>query len=175
MAEALLSAFLGVLFDRLSSWELLNFACRKGLEKKLEKWSRMLPRIKAVLADAEEKQDHGVEVKKWLDDLRDLAYDVDDILDEFATKALQQKLTGGYQARTSKVRNFILTCCTGFKINNRMGSEIEEITDRFNEMVKQKDDLNLRENVDRRSHRTREILAPTSVVTKANVYGRKKR
>jgi hypothetical protein len=35
MAEALLSAFLGVLFDRLSSWELLNFARREGLEKKL--------------------------------------------------------------------------------------------------------------------------------------------
>jgi hypothetical protein len=64
MAEALLSAFLGVLFDRLSSRELLNFARREGLEKKLEKWSRMLPRIKAVLADAEEKRDHGVEVKK---------------------------------------------------------------------------------------------------------------
>jgi Holliday junction resolvasome RuvABC ATP-dependent DNA helicase subunit len=47
------------------------------------------------------------------------------------------------------------------------------ITDRFNEMVKQKDELKLCENVDR-SRRTRETLAPTSVVTKANVYGREK-
>ncbi|KAK1570564.1 hypothetical protein Q3G72_003823 [Acer saccharum] len=28
----------------------------------------------------------------WLDDLRDLAYDVEDILDEFATEALRRKL-----------------------------------------------------------------------------------
>jgi hypothetical protein len=41
-------------------------------------------------------------------------------------------------------------------------------------MVNQKDDLNLRENVDKRSRRTREILAPTSIVTKANVYEREK-
>jgi Leucine-rich repeat (LRR) protein len=178
MAEALLSAFLGVLFDRLASPELLNFARQEGLEKKLEKWSKMLPRIEAVLDDAEQKQENGVAVKRWLDDLRDLAYDADDILDEFATEALRQKLTGGNHAGTSKVRNFIPACCTGFtpsaiKINMRLGSEMEEITARFNEMVKQKDDLKLSENVDRRrSYRTREILAPTSVVTEAHVYGR---
>jgi hypothetical protein len=49
MADALLSAFLGVLFDRLASPELLNFARQEGLEKKLKKWSKMLPRIEAVL------------------------------------------------------------------------------------------------------------------------------
>ncbi|XP_062173711.1 putative disease resistance RPP13-like protein 1 [Alnus glutinosa] len=176
MAEALLSAFLGVLFDRLASRELLNFARQEGLEKKLKKWSKMLPRIEAVLDDAEEKQENGVAVKRWLDDLRDLAYDADDILDEFATEALRQKLTGGNHAGTSKVWNFIPACCTGFtpshaiKINMRLGSEMEEITARFNEMVKQKDDLKLSENVDRRrSNRTRQILAPTSVVTEAHL------
>jgi hypothetical protein len=180
MADALLSAFLGVLFDRLASRELLNFARQEGLEKKLDKWSKLLPRIKAVLNDAEEKQVNGDEVKRWLDDLRDLAYDADDVLDEFATEALRQKLTRGNHAGTSKVRNFIPACCTGFtpsaiKINMRLGSEIEEITARFNEMVKQKDDLKLSENVDRRrSYRTRDILAPTSVVTEAHVYGREK-
>jgi hypothetical protein len=180
MGDALLSAFLGVLFDRLASRELLNFARQEGLEKKLDKWSKMLPRIKAVLGDAEEKQDNGVEVKKWLDDLRDLAYDVDDILDEFATEALRQKLTGGNHAGTSKVRNFIPACCTGFtpsaiKINMRLGSEMKVIAARFNDMVKQKDDLKLIENVERRSsYKTREILAPTSVLTEAHVYGREK-
>jgi len=176
MAEALLSAFLGVLFDRLASPDLLNFVRQEGLEKKLEKWSKMLPRIEAVLDDAEEKQENGVAVKRWLDDLGDLAYDADDILDEFATEALRNKLTGGNHARTSKVRKLIHGFTpSAIKINNRLGSEMEEITARFNEMVKQKDDLKLSENVDRRrSYRTREILAPTSVVTEAHVYGREK-
>jgi len=49
MADSLLSAFLGFLFDRLASPELLTFARREGLEKKLIKWSKMLPRIEVVL------------------------------------------------------------------------------------------------------------------------------
>jgi hypothetical protein len=174
MAEALLSAFLGVLFDRLASRELLNFARQEGLEKKLKKWSKMLPRIEAVLDVAEEKQENGVAVKRWLYDLRDLAYDADDILDEFGTEALRQKLTAGNHAGASKVRKLIHGFTpSAIKINMKLGSEMEEITARFNEMVKQKDDLKLSENVDRsRSYRTREILAPTSVVTEAHVYGR---
>jgi hypothetical protein len=171
MAEAVLSASLGVLFDRLASPELLNFARQEGLEEKLDKWTKMLSTIEAVLDDAEEKQDHGRAVKKWLDDLRDLAYDVDDILDEFATEALRQKVTAENQATTAgMVQSLIPDCFTGF--NMRVGSEIEEITHRFNHMVKQKDDLKLSENVDRRSCRTRQTLAPTSVVTEDHVFGR---
>ncbi|KAK4849925.1 hypothetical protein QYF36_002146 [Acer negundo] len=45
-----------------------------------------------VLGDAEEKQLTEMAVKTWLDDLRDLAYDVEDVLDEFATEALSRKL-----------------------------------------------------------------------------------
>ncbi|GLT53567.1 hypothetical protein SLA2020_268300 [Shorea laevis] len=44
----------------------------------------------------------------------------------------------------------------------RLRLEIEEITDRFNNMVKQKDYLKLSENVDRRSCRTRDTLAHQS-------------
>jgi signal recognition particle GTPase len=180
MADAVLSALLGVVFDRLASPELLNFARREGLDqKKLDKWSKTLKRIEAVLDDADEKQHTERAVKDWLDDLRDLAYDVDDILDEFATEDLRQKLTGGNQASPSKVRNLIPACCTGLipstvKVNMRLGSEIEKITARFNEMVTQKDDLKLSKNVDRRSYRTKGTLAPTSVVTEAHVYGREK-
>ena len=55
MVEAVFSAFLGVLFDRLASPELLNFFRREGLEEKVDKWSNTLRRIQAVLNDAENK------------------------------------------------------------------------------------------------------------------------
>jgi ElaB/YqjD/DUF883 family membrane-anchored ribosome-binding protein len=45
-----------------------------------------------VLDDADEKQHTNRAVKQWVDDLRDLAYDVEDVLDEFATEALLRKL-----------------------------------------------------------------------------------
>ncbi|KAG6714247.1 hypothetical protein I3842_05G194600 [Carya illinoinensis] len=109
VGELFLAAFLQVLYDRLASPELLAFARREGLEKKLDKWSKTLSTIQKVLDDAEERELHSenTAVKEWLEDLKDLAYDVEDILDEFATQALRRKLKRKNQATTSKVRNLI--------------------------------------------------------------------
>jgi len=53
VGQLFLDAFLQVLFDRLASRELLNFARREGLGKKLDKWRKTLSRIQAVLDDAD--------------------------------------------------------------------------------------------------------------------------
>ncbi|XP_062173783.1 putative disease resistance RPP13-like protein 1 [Alnus glutinosa] len=178
VAEIFLAAFLEVLFDKLLSPELLNFARRyQGLGQKLGKWKKTLSRIQALLDDAEEKQYTNKAVKRWLDDLRDLAYDVEDILDEFDTEALLCKLRGENQGSTSKVRNLIPACCTGLtphalKINIRLESKITDITDRFNELVMQKTDLRLKETAVGKSHRKTGALAPTSLVTEPDICGR---
>ncbi|KAL9432143.1 hypothetical protein AB3S75_027210 [Citrus x aurantiifolia] len=93
VGELLLSAFFQVLFDRLASRDLLNFVrqLQGGLDSELKKWENTLIMIQAVLSDVEEKQLTDRAVKIWLDDLRDLAYDAEDILDEFATDALKQE------------------------------------------------------------------------------------
>lgn len=59
------------------------------------KWRRTLQMLQAVLNEAEEKQLTDQTVRMWLHDLTNLAYDVEDILDEFATEALQHKLMVG--------------------------------------------------------------------------------
>ncbi|KAK3188553.1 hypothetical protein Dsin_028114 [Dipteronia sinensis] len=92
IGELFLAAFLQVLFERLMSPDLLQFARREWLHPTLKKWERKLKTIESVLNDAEEKQLTDNDVKMWLDDLRDLAYDVEDILDEFSTEALRRKL-----------------------------------------------------------------------------------
>ncbi|KAK8330077.1 hypothetical protein V6Z12_A11G369900 [Gossypium hirsutum] len=115
IGEATLSVFLELLRGKLLN-SALNFS--------------ILPDIQAVLTDAEEKQIKNEGVKKWLDDLQDLAYDVDDILDEFAYEELPS---------TSKVRKLIPTCCTSsdftptsFLFKNSMIPKVKEITDRLN-------------------------------------------
>ncbi|KAH7567826.1 hypothetical protein JRO89_XS07G0159500 [Xanthoceras sorbifolium] len=57
------------------------------------KWENKLRIIYTVLEDAEEKQITNSFVKSWLVDLQNLAYDVEDILDEFSTVALERKLS----------------------------------------------------------------------------------
>jgi hypothetical protein len=180
MAELLLGTVLQVLVEKLLSQDLLNFARRyEGLGKKLGNWKKTLSRIQALLDDAEEKQYTNKAVKCWLDDLRDLAYDVEDILDEFDTEALLCKLRGENQGSTSKVRNLIPACCTGLtphalKINIGLESKITDITGRFNNLMMQETDLRLKETAGGKSHRKTGTLAPTCVMTDAHFYGREK-
>ncbi|KAG6672997.1 hypothetical protein I3842_16G087800 [Carya illinoinensis] len=181
MAEFLLSKCLDVLFDRLLSSDLLKFAHQEGLREELEKWRKTLTRIRDVLDDAEENQQTQKTVKAWLDDLRDLAYDMEDLLDEFATEASHENklMAGESQASTGMVRNFITYLFTPLtqsdvKFKIRRGLKITEINTRFNDLVTQKDQLNLKENSSPRPSKRRGIYIPpsTSLVTEDEIYGR---
>ncbi|KAK1579043.1 hypothetical protein Q3G72_035127 [Acer saccharum] len=90
VGEIVLSAFLQVLFDRLVPRDLYSFF--PHVLPELQKWKKKLLKMEAVLADAEEKKLTDKPVKMWLDDLRDLAYDLEDLLDELATEELERKL-----------------------------------------------------------------------------------
>ena len=131
---ALLSAALGFLFNKLGSYDLLKFARQEDVHTDLKKWEKELQSIQQELNDAEEKQNTVDSVKSWLFDLRVLAYDMEDILDEFDYKLTKRMLKGaeGDEASTSKVRKFIPTCCTSFsRVNANMGPKVREITGRL--------------------------------------------
>ncbi|KAF5445979.1 hypothetical protein F2P56_031646 [Juglans regia] len=56
-------------------------------------------------------------------------------------------------------------------LRTRLESNIKDIGTRFEELGARKERLNLRQNVDKRPHRIRGTLAPTSIVNEV-VYGR---
>ncbi|XP_016650148.1 PREDICTED: LOW QUALITY PROTEIN: putative disease resistance RPP13-like protein 1 [Prunus mume] len=142
VGEIFLGAFLQLLLDRLTPREILNyFGLLKGVDKKLKKWSDNLSAIVAVLNDAEEKQLTDPGVKLWLDDLRDLAYDVEDVLDKFATKILKRQIEGRDQANTSKK---VRSSFSKLKLNFVMNSEIKKITERLQEISERKDNFGLK-------------------------------
>ncbi|XP_057995113.1 putative disease resistance RPP13-like protein 1 isoform X2 [Hevea brasiliensis] len=136
----------------------------------------MLRKIYAVLDDAEEKQLTNQLVKIWVSELRDLAYDVEDVLDEFATEALRRRLVVKPLAITNKVKKSIPTCFgvnpRTVKFNSKLLSKMEEITARLEKITAGKHDLDLRESTGRRSNRVRERQPSTSLVNEAKVYGR---
>ncbi|KAH7574711.1 hypothetical protein JRO89_XS03G0333700 [Xanthoceras sorbifolium] len=177
VGELFLSAFLQVLFDRLASRELLQFLRQEGQHKKLQKWENTLRMVQAVLADAEEKQLTDRAVKMWLDDLRDLAYDVEDILDEFATEALSRKLKMDH-ASTSKVRKLIPASLrkwspSAVKFSVHMRSQIKDISSRLEELCKQRNDLGLQMNAGGVSTARLQRPPPSSSVPpEPAVYGR---
>ncbi|CAK9133644.1 unnamed protein product [Ilex paraguariensis] len=164
---------------RLASREFLNFARSGGIHTQLKKLSEMLMAIRAVLSDAEAKQITWEDMRFWMNGLSDLAYDLDDLLDGIATVAFAHELKSQPEtATTSKVQKFIPTCCTNFRrsvtLKIKMGHKIEEITYRLQDIVKLKDDLDLRVIREARSNTERESLSTTSLVDEPHVYGREK-
>ncbi|GKV46372.1 hypothetical protein SLEP1_g53358 [Rubroshorea leprosula] len=98
--DSVLSAMYNLLYEQLNEFiseqlreqwnEFISDQPRDSMEEvraQMESWKTLLPKIIAVLQHAEENQVANQFVKSSLDDLRDLAYDMEDILEEFVIDA----------------------------------------------------------------------------------------
>ncbi|CAH1450658.1 unnamed protein product [Lactuca virosa] len=83
------------------STDLLKLGRSEGIDSQLNKWKKTLPLIQAVLDDAGQKQIADRAVQLWVNDLHNLAYDIDDVLDDLATEAGRRKLNHESHASTS--------------------------------------------------------------------------
>ncbi|KAK6933777.1 Rx, N-terminal [Dillenia turbinata] len=162
MGEPLLAAYLQTLLDKLDSGPLLNFARQAGFRSELRTWRSKLLQVRRVLCDAEEKQVSDREVKKWLDNLRDLAYSADDVLDELRYEALQRQnnSSSGSATSSSQVQDLL--------------AQIREITTRFLDIEEDKNDLGLKERPGVRSSIIANRLPTTSLVDSSQIVGREK-
>ncbi|KAL2925561.1 putative disease resistance RPP13-like protein 1 [Bienertia sinuspersici] len=105
MAGLVLSPLLDLLIDKLiiSKAEtaidlyFLNVKQKKELPETIKRWKEKLVEMEAVLSDAEQQQIRNKSIQKWLNDLQDWAYDLEDVLDEFATNARLRELNGDLQ------------------------------------------------------------------------------
>ncbi|GFZ00622.1 hypothetical protein Acr_14g0002570 [Actinidia rufa] len=144
-------------------------------------WERTLREIRAVLDDAEEKQITDNLVNLWLEELQDLAYDLDDLLDEFSTEALRYKLIENSQSSTNKFKALIPTCCTRFNLGSaifdfKMRSKIKDINTRLQDKSKQISTLGLQMvNISRMPIQDQERQpTTTSATNESHIHGREK-
>ncbi|CAL5379216.1 unnamed protein product [Camellia sinensis] len=150
MVGIFVSPLLKAVINKLLSSVLINLPRQGGVDTSIKKLKKSFEGINDVLADAEDRQISERAVNKWLKELQHLAYDADDVLDEFATEALRKKLTMaetdadvdvGEASTSRKVRRFLLpTCCTGFtpraiSFNFAIGSKIKKINDQLQEVT----------------------------------------
>ncbi|XP_039162747.1 putative disease resistance RPP13-like protein 1 [Eucalyptus grandis] len=167
-----LASFLQVLFDKLTS-STLNYAQREGISKTLPKeWKEMLLTIKAVMADAEDKQLNGNrQVKLWLDSVRDLAYDMEDLLDEFAIKVAQVESKA--ESSTSRGLGKWKFPVFGQRHLHLSETKVQDINGKLEVIVTRKAHLNLSENVIDRSNYTSK-RDPTTSLPEPRFFGREK-
>ncbi|KAL5573005.1 hypothetical protein UlMin_022602 [Ulmus minor] len=167
---AFLSSFLNVLFDRIASREVLDYVRgKRHYDGRLDKLKIKLLFVNVVLEDAELKQIRNPAVKMWLDELKDVADDADNLLDDIATDALEMKVMEvETRTSTSKASN-IFSSFFHSKDRDRM-TKMEEILDKLEYIVQQKDDLGLKEGRGEKPYSSR--LPSTSLILESQVYGR---
>ncbi|XP_026656901.2 putative disease resistance protein RGA4 [Phoenix dactylifera] len=129
MPDVLLSAFLSVVIKKATDHVLQQFGVTWGIHEKLKKLERKLLAIQSKLGDAEERQVKDAAVKSWLADLKDAAYEADDILDEFNVEAMRRKAEIQIDM-TKKVRSFFSfhnPLWFRFKLGRKLNAIVEEI------------------------------------------------
>ncbi|XP_039163184.1 putative disease resistance RPP13-like protein 1 [Eucalyptus grandis] len=171
IGEIFLGSFFQVLLDKLASMGL-EYTHQEGINTTLLQCKGMLETINSVLDDAEDKQLNGdYLVKPWLDDVRDLAYDMEDLLEEFEIEAAQAKSKAESSTSRGQVKR-------KFSFFSRLRSlvsktKLQEIKGRFEDIISRKAPLSLREKVVDRSHYTNKRLPSTSL-PEPRFFGREK-
>ncbi|XP_030457968.2 disease resistance protein RGA2-like [Syzygium oleosum] len=134
MANSVLYGITERVLQKLGSLALQKDALvDNGIEAKLRKLQYALASIKGVLLDAEEKQGDNYKLRAWLDQLKDVLYDVEDLLDDVQCEALRKKLNV-QQQKLGKVRHFF-SCSNLFTFHLKMDKKISEIGGRLKQMV----------------------------------------
>ncbi|XP_017629902.2 putative disease resistance protein RGA4 [Gossypium arboreum] len=129
MAEAIAFDLAVELITKLSSFTLSQIRLCWNVKDDLDDLKSTVSTIKAVLLDAEQRSVTSHLVKDWLEKLKDVLYDADDLLDDFSTEALGKDLLGGNKL-TKEVRLFF-SSSNQFAYGLKMGRQIKAVKARL--------------------------------------------
>ncbi|KAK9929858.1 hypothetical protein M0R45_026931 [Rubus argutus] len=180
MADALIS----VLLEQLASvvYEHTKEAVTLVLnaEKDVKSFSSKLKAIQAVLEDAEKKQVTEASVRDWLEKLKDVSYEMDDVIDEWNTEILRQQVEEEGENAKKKVCFPIPSDCFCFGQVNKasyrhnIAKRIKELNERLTLIANEKERYGFHQSTNRG---TDEQLIPrqktTSLVDISTIFGRK--
>ncbi|KAH7536954.1 hypothetical protein FEM48_Zijuj03G0040900 [Ziziphus jujuba var. spinosa] len=125
MADAMVSGLLDQLASIIREKVEEKMRLVMGVETEVENLQNNLQAIRDVLVDAEKRQLKEENVKRWLDDLKGVTYNIDDVLDEWSILILQpninEKDENGVQTvvvtKKKECLSFLFPCFPSKQVN----------------------------------------------------------
>ncbi|KAG5234418.1 disease resistance protein [Salix suchowensis] len=178
MAEPLISLLLERFTTVLSQQVQEEVNLVGGVKKQADKLKSNLIDIQSVLEDAERKQVKEKSVRVWLDKLKDVCYDMDDVLDEWSYAILTWKMGDAEENihNQQKIRCSFLgsPCfCLNQVVQRRdIALKIKEVSEKMDEIADERARHGLQ--INRATYHELQQLksTSTSLVDELNVCGR---
>ncbi|KAF7824559.1 putative disease resistance protein RGA4 [Senna tora] len=131
-------------FQGLTSSALEEFKLLWNAKDDAERMKNTVSAIKATLLDAESKAKNHHQVSIWLERLKDVLYDADDLLDDLSSEALAREIMTRNKI-AKKVRIFF-SASNQVVYNLKMGHKMREINKRLDDIDDDRKKLQLMNN-----------------------------
>ncbi|XP_047337364.1 putative disease resistance protein RGA3 [Impatiens glandulifera] len=175
MAEA---ALISGLLSNLAPLIQDEFSLFWSFKKEVQKLSSTLSSISAVLEDAERKKDKDKQTEDWLRKLKDVAYEVRDIMDDctYEDLRLQVNRRNASSSTRIKVTNSITHPFISTWTRLKVGHKIKNVQEKLNQISSVRQTLHLRESIhDSKIDKFTSSWRETTSLSSCNqVYGRYK-
>ncbi|KAG4927836.1 hypothetical protein JHK85_054322 [Glycine max] len=173
MAELFIFSIAESLITKLASHAFQEASRVVGLYDHLRDLKKTLSLVKAVLLDAEQKQEHNHELQEWLRQLKSVFYDAQDVLDEFECQTLQKQLLKAHGTIKDQVRHFF-SSSNPLVFRSKMAQQIKDVSKRLDKVAADRHKFGLRIiDVDTRVVHRRDTSRMThSRVSDSDVIGR---
>ncbi|KAF9660616.1 hypothetical protein SADUNF_SadunfUnG0007900 [Salix dunnii] len=178
MADALVSVVLEQLSLLIAQKVQKEVGLVAGVKNEVRKLESNFQAIQAVLADAEQRQLKEESIKRWMGQLKDVSYDMDDVLDEWSTAIAksQMKVNDEHPRKTiKKVCSFMIFSCFRFRevgLCFPVARKIQTLNARIDGIVTEKKTFNFKLSEGETKLPERKITA--SVIDATEINGREK-
>ncbi|GLT33364.1 hypothetical protein SLA2020_079600 [Shorea laevis] len=137
-ADPLLSPIISTTISKLISAAAGKISLAVNWRRELATLQEKLTMIKYLLEDAEERRVRDLAVKHWLEKLKDVAREIDDVLDEVAYESVKHKVL--IENQMKKKMCFFFTHSNPIAFRFKMGNKIKKTiasVDRINHEAQQ--------------------------------------
>ncbi|XP_027772381.1 putative disease resistance protein RGA4 [Solanum pennellii] len=132
LAKSFLFNIIERVLAKVSSIAIYEISLAWNVKTELRKLQSTLSTIKVVLLDANEQQAKNHEVRDWLEKLRDVVYDVDDLMGDLSTQLL---LRMHFQKSFRKKARKFFSSSNPIIYRFKIGRKVKEIKELLNEIA----------------------------------------